>query len=112
MAHTGVDPKMWIPKLFLYCGNGASVVQGENWGVIRILGDLQQALAGYDVIVLIHASCHRCDFAFKAAVSRKYHFLDLLSEVLQSGALFCDNAPARLKTLQGVAEALDVACLK
>ena len=39
MAHAGVGLDVWIPKLFFYCGDGASVVQGEHGGIIAILGD-------------------------------------------------------------------------
>ena len=60
MAHADVDLDVWIRKLFFYCRDGASVVQGECGGIIRIVGDLQKEIAGYDVVVPYHASCHRC----------------------------------------------------
>ena len=42
MAAAGVDLETWLPKIFFYCGDGASVVQGEHGGVVAILGELQQ----------------------------------------------------------------------
>ena len=53
MAHADVDLDVWIRKLFFYCGDGASVVQGECGGIISIVGDLQKEIAGYDVVVLL-----------------------------------------------------------
>ena len=113
MAHAGVDLHVCIRKLFFFfCGNGTSVVQGEFGGVIRILGDLQQEIARYDVIVLYHASCHRCNLAFKGTPTSEHAFLDLLADTLRSAASFWNHAPSRLKTLQTVAQALDTTCLK
>ena len=112
MAHADVDLGVWIRKLFFYYGDGASVVQGECGGIIRIVGDLQKEIAGYDVVVPYHASCHRCELAFKAAIGTDHVFLDLLADMLQSAALFRNNAPSRLKTLHAVALALDAAFLK
>ena len=68
MAHADVDLDVWIRKLFFYCGDGASVVQGKCGGIIHIVGDLQKEIARYDVLVPYHASCHRCELAFKAAI--------------------------------------------
>ena len=65
MAAAGVDLETWLPKIFFDCGDGASVVQGEHGGGVAILGELQQQLTGYNVIVPYHASCHRCALAFK-----------------------------------------------
>ena len=45
MAATGVDLETWLPNIFFYCGDGASVVQGEHGGVVAILGELQDLLA-------------------------------------------------------------------
>ena len=59
MAHADVDLDVWIRKLFFYCGDGASVVQGKCGGIIRIVGDLQKEIAWYDVVVPYHTSCHR-----------------------------------------------------
>ena len=112
MAHADVDLDVWIRKLFFYCGDGASVVQGECGGIIRIIGDLQKEIAGYDVVVPYHASCHRCELAFKAAIASDHAFLDLLADTLQCVALFWNNAPSRLKTLHALALALDAAFLK
>ena len=39
-------------------------------------------------------------------------FFNPLADTLQLAALFWSNPPSRLKTLQGMAEALNVACLK
>ena len=39
-------------------------------------------------------------------------FLDLLGDTLQCAASFWNNAPSRLKTLQAVAQSLEVAALK
>ena len=64
----------------------------------------------YNVIVPYHASCHRCDLAFKAAMQLDHAFLDLLADTLQSAASFWNNAPSRLKTLQVVAQSLEAAC--
>ena len=75
MAHADVDLDVWIRKLFFYCGDGASVVQGECGGIIRIVGDLQKEIARYDVVVPYHASCHRCELAFKAASAPTMRFL-------------------------------------
>ena len=112
MAHADVDLDVWIRKLFFYCGDGASVVQGECGRIIRIIGDLQKEIAGYDVVVPYHASCHRCELAFKAAIASDHAFLDLLVDTLQSAALFWNHAPSRLKTLHALALALDAAFLK
>ena len=30
MAAAGVDLETWLPKIFFYCGDGASIVQGEH----------------------------------------------------------------------------------
>ena len=51
MAHADVDLDVWIRKLFFYCGDAASVVQGECSGVICIIGGLQKEIPGYDVVV-------------------------------------------------------------
>ena len=99
MAAAGVDLETWLPKIFFYCGDGASVVQGEHGGVVAILGELQQQVTGYNVIVPYDASCLRCDPAFKAAMQLDHTFLDLLGDTLQSAASFWNNAPSRLKTL-------------
>ena len=112
MAHADVDLDVWIRKLFFYCGDGARVVQGECGGIIGIVGNLQKWIAGYDVVVPYHASCHRCELAFKAAISTEHAFLDLLADTLHSAALFCNNAPPRLKTLHAVALPLNAAFLK
>ena len=112
MAAAGVDLETWLPKIFFHCGDGASVVQGEHGGVVAILGELQQQLTGYNVIVPYHASCHRCDLAFKAAMQLDHAFLDLLADTLQSAASFWNNAASRLKTLQTVAQSLEAAALK
>ena len=112
MAAAGVDLEMWLPKIFFYCGDGASVVQGEHGGVVAILGELQQQVTGYNVIVPYHVSCHRCDLAFKAAMQLDHAFLDLLGDTLQSAASFWNNAPSRRKTLQTVAQSLEVAALR
>ena len=112
MAAAGVDLETWLPKIFFYCGDGASVVQGEHGGVVAILGELQQQLTAYNVIVPYHASCHRCDLAFKAAMQLDHAFLDLLADTLQSAASFWNNAASRLKTLQTVAQSLEAAALK
>ena len=112
MAHADVDLGVWIRKLFFYRGDVASVVQGECGWIIRIVGDLQKEIAGYDVVVPYHASCHRCELAFKAAIGTDHAFLDLLANTLQSAALFWNKPPSRLKTLHAVALALDAACLK
>ena len=69
MAHIEVELDVWIPKFFLYCGDGASVVQGLRGAIIAILGDLQQQVARYDMVVPYHASFHRCDLAFKSALT-------------------------------------------
>ena len=112
MAAAGVDLETWLPKIFFYCGDGASVVQGEHGGVVAILGELQQQVTGYNVIVPYHASYHRCDLAFKAAMQLDHTFLDLLGDTLQSAASFWNHPPSRLKTLQAVAQSLEVAALK
>ena len=112
MAHADVDLDVWIRKLFFYCEDAASVVQGECGGIIRIVGDLQKEIAGYDVVVPYHAYCHRCELAFKAAIGTNHAFLDLLADTLQSAALFWNAAPSRLKTLHAMALALDAAFLK
>ena len=88
MAHADVHLDVWILKIFFYYGDGASMVQGECGGIIRIVGDLQKEIAGYDVVVPYHASCHRCELAFKAAIGTEHAFLDLLADTLQSAALF------------------------
>ena len=111
MAHARVDWEVWIPKVLFYCGDGASVVQGEHGGIIHILGDLRE-FCGYDMLVPYHASCHRCALAFKSAITSEHAFLDLLADTLQSAALFWNNYPSRLSTLQAVAQALDTAVLK
>ena len=59
MAHADVDLDVWIRKVFFYCGDGASVVQGKCGGIIHIVGDLQKEIAGYDVLLPYHTSCHR-----------------------------------------------------
>ena len=64
------------------------------------------------MIVPYHASCHRGDLTFKAAMQLDHMFLDLLGDTLQSAASFWNNAPSRLKTLQAVAPSLEVAALK
>ena len=104
MAHADVDLDVWIRKLFFYCGDGASVVEGECGGIIRIVGDLQKEIAGYDVVVPYHEHCHRCELAFKAAIAADHAFLDLLADTLQCAALFWNNAPCRLKTLHALAQ--------
>ena len=111
MAHANVDLDVWIRKLFFYCGDGASVVQGECGGIVRIVGDLQE-IAGYDVVVPYHESCHRCELAFKVAIAADHAFRDLLADTLQCAALFWNNAPSRLKTLRALALALDAAFLE
>ena len=112
MAAAGVDLETWLPKMFFYCGDGASVVQGEHGGVVAILGELQQQLTRHNVIVPYHASCHRCDPTFKAAMQLDHTFLDLLGDTLPSAASFWNSAPSRLKTLQAVAQSLEVLALK
>ena len=42
----------------------------------------------------------------------EHKFLNLLADTLHSTTLFWNNSPSRLKTLQGMAGALNVACLK
>ena len=83
MAHADVDLEVWIRKLFFNCGNGASVVQGECGAVIRIIGDMQKEIAGYDVVVPYHASCHRCELA----ITTKHAFLDVLTDTSQCCAI-------------------------
>ena len=97
MAAAWVDLQTWLQKIFFYCGDGASVVQGEHGGVVAILGELQQQLTGYNVMVPYHASCHMCDLAFKAAMQLDHTFLDLLADTMQSAASFWNNAPSRLR---------------
>ena len=46
MAHADVDLDVWIRKLFFYCGDGASVVQGECGGIIRIVGESMRGARG------------------------------------------------------------------
>ena len=69
MAHGGMELGVGTPKLFLYCGDGASVAQGQHGAIIAILGNLQQQVARHDVVVPYHASCHQCDLAFKSALT-------------------------------------------
>ena len=64
------------------------------------------------MVVPYHASCHRCELAFKAAITTEHVFLDLLADTLQSAPLFRNSDPSRLKTLHAVALALGAACLK
>ena len=78
MAHADVDLDVWIRKPFFYCGDGASVVQGECGGIIRIVGDLQKEIARYDVVVPYHTSCHRCELAFKAAIGTNHAYHRIL----------------------------------
>ena len=89
MAHADVDLEVWIRKLFFYCGDGASVVQGESGGIVPIIGDLQKEVAGYDVVVPYHASCHKCEMAFKATITTEHAFLDLLADTLHVSSVSC-----------------------
>ena len=63
------------------------MVQGECGGIICIVGDFQKEIAGYDVVVPYHTSCHGCESAFKAPIAADHAFLDLLADTLQSVAL-------------------------
>ena len=83
----------------------STVGMGAVWFKVNVVGlsassatyRTHKEIAGYDVVVPYHASCHRCELAFKAAIGTEHAFLDLLAGTLQCAALFWNNAPSRLK---------------
>ena len=60
---------------FSIVGMGQVWSKGEHGGIIAILGDLQQQVAGYDVVVPYHAPCHWCDLAFKSALTSEHEWV-------------------------------------
>ena len=86
-----------METLFFYCGDGASVVQGEHGGVVAILGELQQQVTGYNVIVVCKTP------NFRAATSRlcatAYKVFSLEGALFQNDAADCKVSPKRSRNV-------------
>ena len=96
-AAVGLPVDQWIPKLFWFCADGVSTMQGTVEGVYGRLLALQQKVAGYAVVVSFHANSHRAGLGWRDVLDEGHDFVSTVSEGMQQAAAFFNHAPARLR---------------
>ena len=84
MLKAGLPIKKWVSRMFWYCADGAEVMQSTGNGVADLLMQLQAEVLGYNVVVPMHANCHRADLAIRDAMDSSHVFLDTVSEGMTS----------------------------
>ena len=88
MLKAGLPIEKWVSRMFWYGADGAEVMPSTGNGVAGLLMQLQAEVLGYNVVVLMHANCHRADLAFRDTMDSSHVFLDTVSEVSRSSGQF------------------------
>ena len=68
-------------------------------------------VAGFGVLVPVHANCHRADLGWREVRDEGHAFVPTVSEGMQQAAAFFNHAPAWLHLLRQVAEMLEL-CMR
>ena len=82
MLRAGLPAEKWVARMLWYCADGGEVMQSTGNGVAGLLMKLQQEVLGYNLVVLMHANCHRADLAFRDAMDDTHEFLDAVADTM------------------------------
>ena len=108
ILRAGLSVEQWVGRVFLYCADGASVMQSDGNGVAGLLMKLQQEVLGYSLLVPVHANCHRADLAFRDAMDSSHEFVDHVADTINAIVVWYRNAPTQLRNMRRLSLALQI----